>query len=125
MNRMIRIFSVCIAAAICVRLLLPAPLRADVCEEDRQKFCNGYSADNPMRLYCLKRNETQIKPSCKSTLRTVPGSEVEFYDTCVEEVEKFCADVRPGKGRILKCLKANSKDLEFECRKMVSAFPNG
>ncbi len=107
-----------------VSALLPATAVADVCEEDRAKFCSGYSADNPMRLYCLKRNETQIKPSCKSTLRMVPGTEVEFYDTSIEEVEKFCPNIRPGKGRILKCLKGQGKNLTFECNKMVSSMPN-
>jgi hypothetical protein len=95
----------------------------DPCEEDRAKFCPTYAADDPRRLYCLKGIETQIKPSCKASLKNVPGTSGEFVEECVADYRKHCSDVEPGQGRILKCLKVNSKNLEFECRKKVSLFP--
>jgi hypothetical protein len=97
--------------------------QSDPCEPDREKFCPMYRADDPRRLYCLKGVSSQLKPSCKATLRNVVGSEEEFIDECTEDYKKFCSEVSPGKGRILKCLKSNSKKLEFECRKKVGIFP--
>ena len=95
----------------------------DPCEADRAKYCPGFRADDPRRLYCLKSIQSQVKPSCKSSLQNVPGTESEFIDECSDDYHKLCADVQQGKGRILKCLQANSKKLNFECRKKVSAFP--
>jgi hypothetical protein len=103
-----------------------APLlfgQSDPCEPDREKFCPMYRADDPRRLYCLKGVSSQLKPLCKATLRNVVGSEEDFIDECAEDYKKFCSEVPSGKGRILKCLKSNSRKLEFECRKKVGIFP--
>jgi hypothetical protein len=97
--------------------------QSDPCETDREKFCPMYRADDPRRLYCLKSVSSQLKPSCKATLRNVVGSEEDFIDECTDDYKKFCSEVPAGKGRILKCLKSNSKKLEFECRKKVGIFP--
>lgn len=35
---------------------------------------------------------------------------------CKADVEKFCKDVQPGGGRILKCLMEHKEDLSAECK---------
>ncbi len=34
---------------------------------------------------------------------------------CVKEIQTFCADVQPGGGRILQCLKGNEQNLSAPC----------
>lgn len=35
---------------------------------------------------------------------------------CAEEIEKFCKDVKPGEGRIAKCLKEHENELSEACK---------
>jgi hypothetical protein len=51
-----------------------------------------------------------------------PASSVVASETtpCLEEIEKYCNDVKPGEG-ILKCLQDHDKDLSTVCRQKVEA----
>jgi hypothetical protein len=37
-------------------------------------------------------------------------------NACREDVARFCKEVQPGGGRLLKCLKAHESDLSLKCR---------
>ena len=101
----------------------PVQAQGDSCEADRSKFCPMYRADNPRRFYCLKGIEDQLKPACRSMLRDISGTEGDFIYECGDDYRALCSNVPAGQGRILKCLEANSKKLNFECRKKIVAFP--
>ncbi len=38
---------------------------------------------------------------------------------CAEDVSKFCKDVKPGGGAIVKCLKEHEKDLSPSCKETL------
>jgi cysteine rich repeat protein len=40
---------------------------------------------------------------------------------CADDVKKFCSNVRPGEGRIYKCLMDRSAEINPACRDRVSA----
>jgi hypothetical protein len=42
---------------------------------------------------------------------------------CKADIEKFCAKVEKGEGRILKCLEEHSKELSAECKKAIETHP--
>ncbi len=46
--------------------------------------------------------------------------EVNPKGACKADVEKFCKDIKPGKGRILSCLKSHEADLSQACRDHVA-----
>jgi len=35
---------------------------------------------------------------------------------CKEDIKKFCAEVKPGEGRIIKCLKEHENELSESCK---------
>ncbi len=55
-------------------------------------------------------------------LGTMGGASQSFAktETCRPEVEKFCKDLAPGEGRILKCLQEHDADLSEACRAYVN-----
>lgn len=95
----------------------------DPCEPDRAKYCWGNAPDDPRRLYCLKSVESQISSPCRASLKNIKGTAYDFIEECTEDYQKFCREVPQGKGRILECLRSNSKKLDFECRKQVNMLP--
>lgn len=55
-------------------------------------------------------------------LSTLCGASLSFAksEICRPEMDKFCKDVAPGEGRILKCLQAHDADLSDACRAYVN-----
>ncbi|GBD27624.1 hypothetical protein HRbin30_02977 [bacterium HR30] len=39
------------------------------------------------------------------------------HGPCASDIEKFCQDVKPGKGRYRACLKAHESELSDACKK--------
>ena len=50
----------------------------------------------------------------------VSGAFAQEGRPCAGDVAKFCGDVKPGEGRIGKCLKANKDQLSPECKAHVA-----
>lgn len=42
---------------------------------------------------------------------------------CASDIEKFCHDVKPGKGRYRACLKAHESELSDACKKHLEQPP--
>ena len=44
------------------------------------------------------------------------GSAASAQDACRAEAEKFCAGMKPGEGKLLKCLQGHEADLSDACK---------
>jgi len=42
---------------------------------------------------------------------------------CSKDSKTFCKDVKPGKGRMLACLKTNMDKLSPDCKKQTAEWP--
>jgi len=40
----------------------------------------------------------------------------DVHEACKADAEKFCKDVKPGKGRMKKCMKSHKKELSQACK---------
>lgn len=40
-------------------------------------------------------------------------------NACILDARKFCADVKPGEGRITECLRQHKKQLSADCRVLL------
>jgi hypothetical protein len=47
------------------------------------------------------------------------------HRVCRADAKKFCQGVKPGEGRIIACLKANSSKLSPNCAARLAKAPNG
>jgi hypothetical protein len=90
------------------------------CSKDIAKFCKDVKRGGGRIADCLKQHENELTPACKDSLaKTEKRLEKsgELSQGCKADVAKLCRDVKPGGGRIRKCLKEHQSELSAQCKK--------
>ena len=90
------------------------------CKEDRQTLCKDVKPGQGRIIKCLKENEAKLSPACKTHLEEKTAEAKENHNKCKEDRKKFCKDVKPGEGRIIKCLKDNEAQLSADCKAVIA-----
>lgn len=90
------------------------------CKADIEKFCASVEKGEGRIVRCLKENEAQLSTECKehrdNMKSKIKENLKEAHAVCEADIDKFCEDVEPRKGAILKCLKKNKDEVSAECR---------
>jgi hypothetical protein len=115
-NRLLVQLIVVAAVSICVGLLSQSlAFAAGACQGDIARFCSG--AQGPKQeIQCLKENKAQLSPPCKMHIVQVLKAVKEAHQDCEADIYVFCQGVQPGKGRVIRCLKAHKQELTPECK---------
>jgi hypothetical protein len=92
------------------------PAAQGPCADDVAKYCKDVKPGGGRLAKCLKENEKQLSPACRSSIEDSKKKAAEAHQACEADARKFCKDVKPGEGRIVRCLKEHEKDLSPECR---------
>jgi hypothetical protein len=87
------------------------------CKADIEKFCKDVKKGEGRIIKCLKEHQSELSPECKARGADLKAEAKDVRKACKQDVENFCKDVRPGGGRILKCMKENEAKLSTECKK--------
>jgi hypothetical protein len=90
------------------------------CADDVQKFCKDVKPGGGRLAKCMKEHEKDLSPQCKASIEETRAKAKEAHEACADDVQRFCKDVKPGGGRIVKCLKQNEKELSAECREKLT-----
>lgn len=93
-----------------------APAAQGPCADDIAKYCKDVKPGGGRLAKCLKDNEKQLSPACKASIEESKKRVQEAHRACADDVQKYCKDVKPGQGRIVRCLKEHEKELSPECR---------
>lgn len=102
-------------------LLVPATSRAvdGACVAEVDKLCGDVIPGQRRVIECLKAHASQFSPGCKSQLeawaKAVKAELKKIGKACRNDIDKFCAKVEPGEGRIAMCLADNSASLSKGC----------
>ncbi|MBA4389965.1 MAG: hypothetical protein C0399_03405 [Syntrophus sp. (in: bacteria)] len=83
---------------------------------DIEKFCKGMTRGDGRIMKCLKEHESELSPECKVNRLELKKKVIEMREDCKADVDKFCKDVKPGAGRMIKCLKAHEAELNPACK---------
>lgn len=99
------------------------------CREDVKKLCAGIEPGGGAILKCMKEHEGQVSAGCKAHLEQKKGELKEKFgqarEACKEDKEKFCKDVKPGGGAIIKCMKSHEAELSAGCKATMGKGPGG
>jgi hypothetical protein len=86
-----------------------------ICADDIEKYCKEIKPGGGRLLKCLKEHETALSPSCCAKIGELQGIITDCEQACSEDIARFCKEIQPGGGRILRCLREREKELSPSC----------
>ena len=99
------------------------------CSADAKKFCSTVTAGEGRLFYCILAHEDQISTKCDyvlySAMRNLERAlhkVEEVADTCGEDIEKNCANIPDGGGRVATCLVAKKASLSAACQAAIGSL---
>ncbi|MBI3557427.1 MAG: hypothetical protein HY074_14275 [Deltaproteobacteria bacterium] len=92
----------------------------DACSSDIQKYCADVQPGGGKMVDCLNQHENDLTAACKTLKKEAhdryQAIHERFEKACGDDVQKFCADVKPGMGRMTDCLSTHENDLTQACK---------
>lgn len=110
------------ALLLAVLLAIPSvalsaePAAQKPCADEIEKFCNDVRPGEGRIVLCLQDHDSELSTVCREKVEAVVQKLEEAKQACAKDISKFCAGVKPGGGRLIKCLKPHVKELAPECR---------
>jgi hypothetical protein len=92
------------------------------CQQELTTFCKDVTPGEGRILACLYAFQDKLSPRCEYALydsigqldRTMTNLSYAVGE-CREDLKSFCADVKPGEGRLLDCLNQNEAKVSKRC----------
>jgi hypothetical protein len=93
------------------------------CNKELTTFCKGVVPGEGRVLACLYAFEDKVSDKCAYAVydavdqleRAVAALKFAAGE-CKEDLQKYCADVKPGQGRGLACINKNEKSVSQRCK---------
>ena len=96
------------------------------CEKELIKYCKDVTPGEGRVLACLYAHENKLSARCEyalfdaaAQLDRAISSLTYLANECGDDLEKYCADVPEGQGRLLNCLKKNDKKVSKRCKQAL------
>ena len=98
----------------------------DGCKTELETYCKDVTPGEGRVLACLYAREDKLSGRCEYALYDASAqldravNALSYVATeCDADIEKHCADIEPGKGRVLACLKKNEKAISERCQQAL------
>ena len=96
------------------------------CEADIQTYCSQVTLGDGRLLACMYAHEDKISPECDVAIADAAdqldwflSSVREALETCAPDIQKHCANVDAGQGRIYACLRIKKDQIGDDCKAVV------
>lgn len=86
------------------------------CLEDAKKLCPNANGNKKEIMKCLKEHQSELSPECQERAGKAKERVKELKENCADDVKKFCADIKPGNGAVLRCLKSHEDKISEKCK---------
>ena len=92
------------------------------CDKELTTYCSNVTPGEGRVLACLYAHSDKLSGQCEFALYDVAVQLERFVaalsyvaNECDADMDKFCAEVAAGEGRILKCLDENASKISARC----------
>jgi hypothetical protein len=100
---------------------------AEGCAKDIEAYCRSVTPGEGRILACLVAHEDKLSGRCGYVLSDSASMVDQLLtalsyvrSACKADVERLCADVKPGGGRIAACMKKNEDKLGEGCKQAIA-----
>ncbi|HOI17061.1 MAG TPA: cysteine rich repeat-containing protein [Geobacteraceae bacterium] len=98
------------------------PAAEKPCMDEIEKFCKDFQPGEGKIVQCLRDHDRELSASCRDKVKVVVRRLEKAKCICAKDIEKFCAGVKPGGGRLIQCLKPHMDELTPACREELQSF---
>ena len=92
------------------------------CKKELTSYCKDVTPGEGRILACLYAHSDKLTGQCEYALYDAAAQLERFVSAltylaneCDADLEKFCAEIAVGEGRVLKCLDENSSKISARC----------
>lgn len=93
------------------------------CKKELKNYCSKVTPGEGRILACLYAHEDKLSGRCDYALYDAASQLDHFLESlvyvaneCDADMDKYCASIAPGEGRLLKCLDKKSKKISKRCK---------
>ena len=106
------------AALLALPMVVSAAEQAEQrpCMEELEKFCKDVKPGEGRIIKCLQDHDSELSAVCRDKVQSIMKRLEEAKQACAPDIGKFCADVVPGGGRLIKCLTPHFDELTPTCK---------
>ncbi len=122
-NGKLRIHTLGIAVlTLCIALMAGTAALAQEkpCAADVEKFCQGIQPGGGRIGKCLAQHKAELSPACKARFEEVARQIKGIEQVCEDDIMRYCPGVKPGGGRIARCLRQYRSELSAECKEKIA-----
>jgi hypothetical protein len=104
----------------------PIETAIEGCKKELETYCQGVTPGQGRVLACLYAYSDKLSGRCEYALYDA-AAQLERAVTaltyvaneCRSDLEKYCADIQPGQGRLAACLRKNDAKLISRCKQAL------
>ena len=123
------LFCLCLifVTVLCARMVSasekePVETVLDGCKKEITTYCKDVTLGEGRLLACLYAHNDKLSGRCEyalydaaAQLERAIASLTYVANECDNDLEKYCSSIKPGEGRLLKCIEKHENDISERC----------
>ena len=98
----------------------------DGCKKEMETYCKDVKMGEGRMLACLYAREDKLSGRCEyalydaaAQLEHAVAALTYVANECKDDLKKYCADIKPGEGRLLNCVDKHDKQVSGRCKQAL------